>query len=155
MLCAPRNRPWPFSYHTKMTDFLDFFCPFSREKNCHKLRKSVMNIASSDSQIDIKPQRGRPKRAALPDVNINMRAQRINSERASLTSVMSQLDNCCNYHVVTSDDWLIFVYMLRHCRRLGGRYLSNDFSLVLVVSPTDMANMVSPGIDCEPRILHR
>ena len=29
-----------------------------------------MNIANSDSQID-KPQRGRPKRAELPDVNIN------------------------------------------------------------------------------------
>ena len=111
-------------------------------------------MASSDSQID-KPQRGRHQRAELPDVHRNTGPQIINSKRASLTSVMSQLDNCCNYHVVTSDDWLIFVYMLRHCRRLGGRYLSNDFSLVLVVSPTDMANMVSPGIDCEPRIRHR
>ena len=33
-------------------------------------QKSVLNMASSDSQID-KPQRGRPKRAELPDVNIN------------------------------------------------------------------------------------
>ena len=35
-------------------------------------------MASSDSQID-KPQRGRPKRAELPDVNINTGAQNINS----------------------------------------------------------------------------
>ena len=40
-------------------------------------------MASSDSQID-KPQRGRPKRAELPDVNINTGAQSINTERASL-----------------------------------------------------------------------
>ena len=38
-------------------------------KNWHKLR-SVLNMASSDSQID-KPQCGRPKRAELPDVYIN------------------------------------------------------------------------------------
>ena len=40
-------------------------------------------MASSDSQTD-KPQRGRPKRAELPDVNINTGAQSINAERASL-----------------------------------------------------------------------
>ena len=38
-------------------------------------------MASNDSQID-KPQRGRPKRAELPDVNINTDVQSINSERA-------------------------------------------------------------------------
>ena len=38
-----------------------------------------MNIASSDSQID-KPQRGRPKIAEPPDVNINTGAQSINTE---------------------------------------------------------------------------
>ena len=43
-------------------------------------------MASSDSQID-KPQRGRPKRAELPDVNINTGAQSINTERASLDSL--------------------------------------------------------------------
>ena len=37
-------------------------------------------MASGDSQID-KPQRGRPKRAELPDVNINTGAQSINTER--------------------------------------------------------------------------
>ena len=41
-------------------------------------------MASSDSQID-KPQRGRPERAELPDVNINTGAQSINTERTSLT----------------------------------------------------------------------
>ena len=40
-------------------------------------------MASSDSQID-KPQRGRPKRAELADVNTNTGAQSINSERANL-----------------------------------------------------------------------
>ena len=46
----------------------------------------MLNIASSDSQFD-KPQRGRPKRAELPDVNINTGAQNINAERAALTLV--------------------------------------------------------------------
>ena len=40
-------------------------------------------MTSSDSQID-KPQRGRPKRAELPDVNINTSAQSINTEITSL-----------------------------------------------------------------------
>ena len=40
-------------------------------------------MASSDNHID-KPQRGRPKKAELPDANINTAAQSINSERASL-----------------------------------------------------------------------
>ena len=44
-------------------------------------------MASSNSQID-KPQRGCPKRAELPDVNINTGAQSINTERASLTQLM-------------------------------------------------------------------
>ena len=64
MLCAHNNHRRPFSY---LRIFV--FCPFSRGKNWHKFR-SVLNMASSDSQID-KPQRGRPKRAELPDVNIN------------------------------------------------------------------------------------
>ena len=41
-------------------------------------------MASSDSQID-KPQRGLPKRAELPDANINTGAQSINTERTSLS----------------------------------------------------------------------
>ena len=40
-------------------------------------------MASSASQID-KPQRGRPKRAELPDVNINTGTQSINNEGDSL-----------------------------------------------------------------------
>ena len=40
-------------------------------------------MTSSDSQIN-KPQRGRPKRAELPDVNINTGMQSINTEIASL-----------------------------------------------------------------------
>ena len=38
-------------------------------------------MASSDSKID-KPQRGRPKRAELQDVNIDTGGQSINTERA-------------------------------------------------------------------------
>ena len=38
-------------------------------------------MSSSDGRIG-KPQRGRPKRAELPDVNINTGAQSINTERA-------------------------------------------------------------------------
>ena len=45
--------------------------------------KCIEHGISSDSQID-KPQPGRPKRAELPDVNINTGAQSINTERASL-----------------------------------------------------------------------
>ena len=44
-------------------------------------KKSVLNMASSDSQID-KPQRGHPKRVELPDVNTNTGAQSINTERS-------------------------------------------------------------------------
>ena len=46
--------------------------------------ENVLNMTSSDSQID-KPQRGRPKRAELPDVNINTGAQSINTERGTIT----------------------------------------------------------------------
>ena len=60
------------------------FCPFSREKIDINSEK-CLNTASSDSQID-KPQRGRPKRAELPEVNINTGAQSINTERASLVA---------------------------------------------------------------------
>ena len=42
----------------------------------------MLNMASSESQID-KPQRGRPKRAELLDLDINTGAQSINAERAS------------------------------------------------------------------------
>ena len=58
-------------------------------------------MASSDSQID-KPQHGRPKRAELPDVNINTGAQSINTERASLSLILQS--DCfyrfCSSHVI-------------------------------------------------------
>ena len=89
MLCAPSNRRRPFSYHAKMAAFEYFrvLSVFSWKKNRLKLRKSVLNMASSDSQID-KPQRERPKRADLPDVNTG--AQSINMERASLNVVLRE-----------------------------------------------------------------
>ena len=59
-----------------------------RVKNKKATEKSVLNMASSDSQID-KPQCGRPKRAELPDVNINTGVQSINTERATLTELLS------------------------------------------------------------------
>ena len=46
-------------------------------------------MASSDSQID-KPQRGRPKRAELPDVNINTGAQSIDTNWATLNIVLRE-----------------------------------------------------------------
>ena len=45
-------------------------------------------MASSDTHID-KPQHGRPKRAELPNVNINTGAQSINTERTFLKRVLS------------------------------------------------------------------
>ena len=48
-------------------------------------------MASSDSQI-AKPQCGCPKRAELPDVNINTGAQSINTERGSL-------EKSCTYNL--------------------------------------------------------
>ena len=47
-------------------------------------------MVSSDSQLD-KPQRGRPKTAELPDVNINTGTQSINTERASLICRVAEL----------------------------------------------------------------
>ena len=49
-------------------------------------------MASSDSKID-KLQRGRPKRAELPDVNINTGAQSINTEKASSKGPHYQRNN--------------------------------------------------------------
>ena len=72
------NRRRPFSYHTKrFVRFLVKKIDINSEK-C---------MASSDSQID-KPQRGHPKRAELPGMNINTGAQSINTEKASLMSTL-------------------------------------------------------------------
>ena len=46
-------------------------------------------MASSDSQMD-KAQVGRPKRAELLEVNINMGAQSINSERDSFMKLQKK-----------------------------------------------------------------
>ena len=48
-----------------------------------KMTLTQKSILCSDSQID-KPQRGRPERAKLSDININTGTQIINTERASL-----------------------------------------------------------------------
>ena len=47
-------------------------------------------MASSDSQID-KPQCGCPKRAELPDVNINTDVQSIDTERPSYNTTLTVL----------------------------------------------------------------
>ena len=56
-------------------------------------------MASSDSQID-KPQRRRPKRAELPDVNINTSAQSINTESLfrSQCNTKDQEQNQAKFH---------------------------------------------------------
>ena len=59
-----------------------------RVKNKKATEKSVLNMASSNSQID-KTHRGRPKRAELPDVNKNTGRQSINTGRATLTELLS------------------------------------------------------------------
>ena len=67
MLCVPRNNLWPCKlyvlYSTKMVDF-EHFCVLSifSWKKLAQTQKSVLNMASSDSQMD-KPQCGHPKRA--------------------------------------------------------------------------------------------
>ena len=56
------------------------FCPFSREKKkCIESEKRI----EYGGQIDT-PQRGRPKKAELLDVNINTGAQNITTVRALL-----------------------------------------------------------------------
>ena len=72
MLCAPVFT----SAAIFVSSSIFVFCPFCRENKTAKAQKSVLNMSSSDSQID-KPQRGRPKRAELPDVDINTGAQSI------------------------------------------------------------------------------
>ena len=67
------------------------FCPFFSWKNLSWTQKSVLNKPSSDSQIS-KPQHGHPKRAELPNVNINTGAQSINTERAFLTMSLSKVN---------------------------------------------------------------
>ena len=54
-------------------------------KKLAQTQKSVLNMTSSDSQID-KPQRGPPKRAELADVNINTGEQSINCKKASFNT---------------------------------------------------------------------
>ena len=54
-------------------------------------------MAVSDSHID-KPQRGRPKRAELPDVNINTGAQIVNTERPSLTMNRKNVNHTPVHH---------------------------------------------------------
>ena len=57
-------------------------------------------MANSDCQID-KPQRGRPKRAELPYVNINTGAQSINTERdynVQLTSYETPSHNYARFY---------------------------------------------------------
>ena len=73
MLCAPSNRRRQFSYHT--AEYFRVLSVFSWKK-LTQTRKSVSNMASSDSHIN-KPQRGRPKIAEKLDVNINTGTQSI------------------------------------------------------------------------------
>ena len=64
--------------------YFEFFCVLSvllwekkNEKKQKQKHKNVLNMASSNSQID-KPQREHPKRAEMPDININTGVQSIN-----------------------------------------------------------------------------
>ena len=61
---------------------------FSLKKKC---QKSVLNMASSDSQID-KPQCGCPRRAELPDANINTGMQSIHTKSFLFSALSSNSD---------------------------------------------------------------
>ena len=65
----------------------------------------LQSEASSDSQID-KPPHGRPKRAELPDANINTGAQNINTERASLSDSV-----CLSFCLSVSQTSLFFTLL--------------------------------------------
>ena len=76
MLCAPSNQTMANFEYFRVSPFPTLNQTGINSEKCIKLL-----VASRGSQID-KPQRGRPKRAELPDVNINTGAQSINTERA-------------------------------------------------------------------------
>ena len=87
-------------------------------------------MASSDSQID-KPQRGRPKRAELPDVNINtgslfkfMRIQQLLKHINSTFSLTCSLLFWLN--VFKKRTWRDSFLMLRVQRRWDKRTLHDD-----------------------------
>ena len=79
MLCAPSNRRRPFSYYTKMADFEYFriLSVFSLKKNAINFEKCIEYgmVYEVLTVRSIEPQRGCPKRAELPDVNITTGAQ--------------------------------------------------------------------------------
>ena len=85
IFCVPSNHRWPFSYDMKMVDFkyfrafVHFLVKNKNKKIGNYTQKSVLNIGSSDSQIN-KLQHGCPKRIELLDVNINTGVQSINTE---------------------------------------------------------------------------
>ena len=85
-------------------------------------------MVSSESQID-KPQYGRPKRAELPDVNINTSAQSINTERAS------QVDSPTPLNTTYCDP--LIPYLLIHKWKIILQLLvtgdQNSFSLRVVL----------------------
>ena len=56
-------------------------------------------MASSDSQIH-KPQRRRPRRAELPDVNINTVAQSINAENWNWKSKALKVENLKMFNLI-------------------------------------------------------
>ena len=81
LLCMPNKRLWPFLYYNELykNGRLQAFSCFVHFLSWHKLRKVywICQVVI-DSQIE-KPQCGHPKRAELPDVNINTGVQSINT----------------------------------------------------------------------------
>ena len=68
------------------------FCLFSHEKNGINSEKCIEY--GKEQQSDQQPQRGRPERAELLDVNINTGAQSINTE-----SFFKTIFSCSNITV--------------------------------------------------------
>ena len=85
-------------------------------------------MASSDSQI-VEPQRGHPKRAELPDVNINTDAQSINTER---TSKSMQVDRSLQNQNLSMD-------LLRVAERI--RKSARKFTQVAITKAVNFTHM--------------
>ena len=133
MLCAPSNRRRPFSYHTKMVDFeysrvLSIFS--YKKQQLTQAQESVLNMACNDSQID-KPQRGRPKRAELPEVNIHTGAQSINTERTLFAVCRSQASPITSKRIHNIIEYLTYMVWRYSCR---GLYENHKFLFTLLLT---------------------
>ena len=79
-------------------------------------------MPSSDSQID-KPQRGHPKRAELPNVNINTSVQSINTERASFKLFSINQEVCTAMRMANKTKQLDFHQSKSHLMKILRQFI--------------------------------